>query len=187
MERTVLYISEPPLYINDSTSLLNTTVSTKYVENKRYQSNRRAGSFKHKIGLFSHWSILFNSIESIFLLHTMNKKTPNTSRPARLQWGKARSSVKPGDSHSHEYYSHFLNRKKIEVTKKTSLTGSKSSGGIFILLLQADEGKQIPFIFITISSTPKWEKKKWRILSLYSYSVSLLYKKKKKKEGNIIN
>jgi len=61
--------------------------------------------------------------------------------------------VKPDDSHSHKYCSHSLNRRETEITKTNSLIASKGSGGIFILHLQAEEGKKIPLIFITISST----------------------------------
>lgn len=136
-----IYQNPLPLYIKDSTSLLNTTVSTKYkrkIQNKIYQSNRRAGSFKHKIGLFSHKVFCSIPLSQSSCYTQPTKKTPNSSRLARLQWGEARSSVKPDNSYSHKYYSHFLNRRETEVTKTNSLAGSKSSGGIFILLLQAE-------------------------------------------------
>lgn len=137
------------------------------------------------MGLFSHWCIPFNSIESIFLLHATYKMPQNTNRFAGHKWGKGRASVKADESHSHKYYSYFQTRKETEVTKTNSLTGSKSSGGIFILLLQAEEGKKIPLIFITINSPTKWEKEKWRIPSCYSYSVSLLHGKKRMQQNKL--
>lgn len=114
-------------------------------------------------------------------MYKKKQQTQTITRHAKLQQGKPGSSVKPDDSHSHKYYFHFLNRRETEITQTTCLTCSR---GIFILHLQTQEGKKIPLIFISIiSKTTKWEKKKWRILSCCSFSISALWKN----ESNRIN